>query len=149
MIFVAIGFFIFCQVNTNCLSCSKEHDVEVGQALFAAFFMQRNGNATENYYIFTCLHWHLCSPHQIITNNSALVLKCIPDKIRRQQNGALFILCRLVTLHIRWRGKRSKRNPVSPIVLTSVACTRGQPNDTSKYVISHLGRRKTRCYLRT
>ena len=78
-----IESFISCQVDTNCRSCIKEHNVEVGQALFADFFMQRNGNATENYYIFTCLHWHLCSPHQIITNNSALVLKRIPDKIGR------------------------------------------------------------------
>ena len=37
-----IEFFISCQVNTNCRSCTKEHNIEVGQALFAAFFMQMN-----------------------------------------------------------------------------------------------------------
>ena len=37
-----IESFISCQVDTNCRSCIKEHNVEVGQALFAAFFMQGN-----------------------------------------------------------------------------------------------------------
>ena len=136
-------FWILFQGETNCFSCTKRHDIEIGQALSAAFFGQRNV-MQKKIITFSrkfCLYWHLCSRHHLNIKYLLTILECIPDKISHSKkmehclSGLLFNAYLLCT---KKRTKRNKTNPVSPIVLTLVSCTRGQPNEISKYVISHL-----------
>ena len=77
----------------------------------------------------------LCSRHHVNMNYLLAILECNPNKIRHSKkieycfSSFLFNAGLLCT---KKSTKRSKTNCVSPIVLTLVACTSGQPNEISK-----------------